>query len=85
MGESSTNFPYVRMVLNHLPTQIRKNKEYAKYAVPINEYIQAHRESDAKKRLKRSAPKVISRNLSCLRYLKKCMTKYDKKVIQSQN
>ena len=38
-----------------------------KYAVPINEYIQAHRdrdESDAKKRLKRSASKNISRNLS---------------------
>ena len=49
-----------------------------KYAVLINEYIQAHQdqdESDAKKRLKRSASKDISRNLSCLRYLKKYMKK----------
>ena len=53
-----------------------------KYAVPINEYIQAHFGNsfgDAKKRLKRSASKDVSRNLSLLRYLKKNMTKYDKK------
>ena len=59
-----------------------KNDVTDKYAVPINEYIQAHRdryESDAKKRLKRSASKDLSRNLSCLRYLKKYMKKCDKK------
>ena len=55
----------------------------SKYAVPINEYIQAHQdldESNAKKRLKRSFSKDVSHKLSCLKYLKKHKENMTKKL-----